>query len=488
DSCEAVTKGTILAERVNGLVDVTPLESLAGAHPNDDVTVRLQGQVRVELAPSDGDGPILFATRMPAEVTGRFYALVTFLGPTGQGDDYRVRHYDRTAGGFSGPEEVVRLPEVVPDSNGVRNSTAAGIERSPLNAEGWYIYGALDAQGQFVVQALAPRRLLRLEPQQYCDRTSECMEYLKPKAWTKAATKGEATTVLLCGDGITPTTARESWREGDRALLIHLYGGIGGEKPEPGAKTPLYWGHFAFGEATVVREPLAGDLVFDIVYHQVYAHNPDGMTAGAHHYSRYSGDRQYGWAGVRPLQDLLIKLDAITGAFTLWGRTITVLDTIVAALEVMAARYRIADGRGGTRVGAANNCAQDSAQALYMAIRGISRVLASRADVRAELSDTPEEAERLAQLERVGAELRQVLVPWGSAREDWEYGIANLGASEGLLGSLGKAVGSWRTMLPPVAARAIVEVLLEHGASAWALRTYQVGGDDPSIAPTVPKV
>ncbi|NTU79157.1 MAG: hypothetical protein HGA45_07105 [Chloroflexales bacterium] len=162
----------------------------------------------------------------------------------------------------------------------------------------------------------------------------------------------------------------------------------------------------------MVCEPLAGDLVFDIVYHQVYAHNPDGLSAGAHHYSRYSGDRQYGWAGVRPLQDLLIKLDAITGAFTLWGRSLTVLDTIIAALEVMAARYRIADGRGGTRVGAANNCAQDSAQALYMAIRGISRVLASRGDVRAELSDTPEEAERLAQLEQVGAELRQVLVPW----------------------------------------------------------------------------
>ncbi|NTU79158.1 MAG: hypothetical protein HGA45_07110 [Chloroflexales bacterium] len=90
DSREAIAKGTVLAERVNGLVDVTPLESLAGAHPSDDVTVRLQGQVRVDRAPSDGGGPILFATRMPAEVTGRFYALVTFLGPSGQGDGYHV--------------------------------------------------------------------------------------------------------------------------------------------------------------------------------------------------------------------------------------------------------------------------------------------------------------------------------------------------------------------------------------------------------------
>lgn len=52
---------------------------------------------------------------------------------------------------------------------------------------------------------------------------------------------------------------------------------------------------------------------------------------------------------------------------------------------------------GHTKVGAANSSVQDSAQALSMAIRGISRTLAL-------LSDTPEEAERLAHLERAGAE------------------------------------------------------------------------------------
>ncbi len=487
DARKAVTAGTILGERLNGLADVNPLESLAAAHPTDDIAVRLQGQVRVEQNPGDGGEPILYVTRMPAEVTGRFYALVTFLGPTGQSDGYRVRHYDRAVGGFSGPEEVVRLPEVVADANGTRNSTAAGIERSPLNAEGWYVYGASDAAGQFVVRALAPRRLLRLVPQEFHDRTAECMEYLKPKAWRKAVVKGEASTALLVGEGLTPTVARESWREGDRALLIHLYGGIGGENAEPAARTPLYWGHTAFGEATVVHDSLAGEPIFDIVYHQVYAHNPDGLTAGAIHYSRYSGDRQFGWAGVRPIQDLLVKLDCLTEPFSIWGRPFSALDSIIAALEVMEARYRIADGRGGTKVGAANNCAQDSAQALYMAIRSIGRVLAARPDVRAELSDTPEEAARLAQLEDVGAELRRVLVPWGSAREDWEYGVANLG-SEGLIEGLGRALNSWRTMLPPVATRAIAEVLFEHGASAWALRTYQIGGEDPTIEPYVPNV
>ncbi|GAB4429470.1 MAG: hypothetical protein OHK0015_13480 [Chloroflexi bacterium OHK40] len=487
---EALAEGTVLGERLDGREHVNPLEALAGAHAHDDLCVRLQGEMAVEQAPPDGGPPVLSITRMPAEITGRFYGLVTFLGPSGTEDGYLVRHYDRDARAFSGPEEQVQLPEVVPDGNGTRNSTAAGIERSPCNPEGWYIYGALDAAGRFVVRALAPRALLRLEPQLYCDRTEECMAYLKPRQWRAFATKGHATTALLCGDGVTPHTARESWREGERALLIHLYGGIGGDNAEPAARTPLYWGHFAFGEARVVREPLADELAFDIVYHQVYAHNADGLTAGALHYSRYSGDRQYGWAGARPIQDILIRLDSITRPFLLGRREVSALDTIIAQLEVMTARYRIADGRGGTRVGALNNCAQDSAQALYTAISTVSRTLSGRGGIAEQLLAVPGQEQRLADLRAIWDELRAVLVPWGSARADWEYGVAVLGGGEydGLLGTLGRAAQSWRTMLPPVAARAIAEVFFEHGASAWVLRTFQVGGDDPSIAPFVPNV
>jgi len=35
---------------------------------------------------------------------------------------------------------------------------------------------------------------------------------------------------------------------------------------------------------------LAGEPIFDIVYHQVYVHNTNGMIAGAQHWSRYVGD------------------------------------------------------------------------------------------------------------------------------------------------------------------------------------------------------
>lgn len=488
-SFEAVRKGTVLAERLHGSSNVNPFESLAAAHPNDDVMVRLEGPVRVDLKPFDGKEPALYVQVVPVEISAPYYALVRFLGPTGAGDGYKVRHYSAASRDFSGPEEVVWMPEVVPDSNDTRNSTAAGIERSPCNEQGWYIYGMQDRQGRFVVRALAARQLLRVNPQQVVVGTGDAMDYLRPKAWKRAAAKGSATQVLLVPDGLHPDAARAAWQVGDRALLIHLYGGIGGNKTEPAAKTPLYWGHFAFGVADVIQEPLADEPSFEIVYHQVYAHNTDGTIAGAIHYSRYAGDRQFGWAGVRPIQDMAVKIDSLCAPFTIWGNQVTALEAIVKQLEVMEARYRIADGHGGTKVGAANNCAQDSAQALYAAIRTVSRVIGARADVRAEMSDTPEEARRLRELEAIGDEIQRVLLPWGAARADWEYGAAVLGGGgEGIIGSIGNAVKSWRTMLPPVAARALAEVCLEQGATIYVLRTFQVGGDDPEIEPIVPNI
>lgn len=490
ESLDLARTGIVLAERLNGLANVNPFESLAAAHPYDDVMVRLDGPVRVEAQPSDGKEPTLYVAQAPVEISGPFYALVRFVGPAGDGESYRVRHYDPAARDFSGGEELVHMPEVVPDANDTRNSTAAGIEDSPCNTHGWYIYGAHDHQGRFVVRALAARELLRLAPQQLIVGADEAMDYLRPKAWRRSAPKGAATQALLVPDGLDPEAARAGWNVGDSALVLHLFGGIGGAKTEPAARAPLYWGHFAFGVATVIQEPLADEPSFEIVYRQIYAHNADGTIAGASHYSRYAGDRQYGWAGIRPIQDMLVKIDALCGPFTIFGQRMTALEQIARQLEVMEARYRIADGHGSTRVGAANNCAQDSAQALYAAIRTVSRVMGARADIVAEMSDTPEEARRLEELVQLGDEIQRVLLPWGVARADWEYGMALLGSSlsNSFLNNLGSTIKSWRTMLPPVVARALAEVFLEQGATISVLRSFQVGGDDPTVAPIVPNI
>ena len=156
---------------------------------------------------------------------------------------------------------------------------------------------------------------------------------------------------------------------GRRRLLVHTYGGIGGPNREKAASGPIYFGHFAYGVAEVVHDALGDELRFDVTYYQVYTQNADGLVAGALDWSRYMGDRQYGWAGVRPICDAVLRLDALgeRGSARRWSPR-KPLDALVRQLEVMTARYRIGDGTGGTFVGAANNCSQDSNRALFAAL------------------------------------------------------------------------------------------------------------------------
>jgi predicted Abi (CAAX) family protease len=487
--------GNIVPDRLDQRTQVNPFESLAGARPHDDMVVRLHGPIKVEMpAPgSNGDEewPIVYTPRIPVQICGRYYALIRFVGPTAAGSDlYRVRHYNVQSGAFDGIEEVVRLPEVRPDNDGIMPATRTDIEKSPINELGWYIFGNSEADGTFCILGYAPRKLIRCKPMEVIKGAEESKLFLKPSGWKNVVVNGDVHTALLCPDGNDDKACLDMWREGDNLLLVHVYGGIGGPKGEAAARTPVYWGHFAFGIATIVHEPLANELVFDIEYLQVYAHNPDGLIAGTLHWSRYAGDRQFGWVGVRPIQDVIIKLDAFTDEFDFGKLKRSGLMQTVLALELMCSRYRIADGRGGTSISASNNCAQDSSQALYAAIRDIERGLTGRSDVQEWKRTNPKEAERVDRLLALGEKLRKTLLPFGSARADWEWGMATIGSSLAAnpIENLGMALRSWRTILPSVAARSIVQVFLDEGASAWVLRSHQVGGVNPNIAPRIPSV
>lgn len=486
---KAAAEGTVLPERLHGLPLVNPFESLAGAHPNDDIVVRLPEPVTLDATPADGGPPILFVPRQPVQISGRFYALVRFIGPEGDDEHYRVTHYSRESDTFDGPSEVVHMPTVVANQEGVLPFTNAGIEHALAGADGWYIYGACDRDGTFVVQALAPRQLLRLAPDRVIASHDEALRYVgKDGIKNAAAHKGQATSVFLAPRGQIHTVALEDWREGDEALLIHVYGGIGGEQAEPALKaSPLYWGHFAFGVARVVCEPLAGELSFDIEYLQVYAHNADGLTSGALHWSRYQGDRQYGWLGTRPVRDVLVRLPCFTGRR---GQTsITPLALTRRYLEMMTARYRIGGGAGSSLVTPAYNCSQDANQSLYAAFKVISQNLAWQ-ERQALTSDNDAHEQDLADLLALGNDLERYLVPFGGARTDWASDAGVLGGSAELGGlqNLLTALRSWRTMLPSVAARTLVAIFLRHGAAAWVLDTYQCGGTNPRISPVMPNV
>ena len=484
---ESMRQGLVHPHRLDTWPLVSPLESLAGARPNDDVIVSL----REPVVRKEGKKTNVYIAQEPVQITGRFYGLVKFLGAVpADSDEYRVTHYNRASGQFDGPEEVVRLPQILPNVFDIYPSTSQDIDQSPHNPNGWYIYGAQDKAGVFVVQALAPRDLFRLQPQETVLGKKAADQYLKERVWENAAAhKGQITSVLLSPQAADTQAALAEWQEGDEALLVSVYGGIGGNKREPYARLGgIYFGHFSYGTARVVHEPLADELRFEIEYHQVYTNNIDGLIPGMLHWSRYMGDRQFGFIGFRPTSDILLKLDAFSEPYDFPNGKRSALAEMARTLEVMTARYRTGDGTGGTYVAASNNCAQDSNQALYATIKRWDDNLKSYPPVRAMMKRNPEQAERFDRLLKLGKDLRGKLLPFGTARADWQYQIEDLGSNldEGTFSNLMRGLVSWRTIMPAVATRAVARVFVKHGASAWVLRTNQVGGNDPDIEPLAP--
>lgn len=502
--------GSIHPDRLNHWQQLDPLESLAGSHPTDDSIVMLEGEVRVEQIESRGiggvetnrDRPISASTNLstalyirsqPVEITGRYYGLVRFEAPVARSDRFQVRHFNATSRQFDGWAEVVRLPQVLLAKNyGSYPSTTRHLEQNPLNETGWYIYGAKDANGYFVVQALAQRSLFRLQPDRVIFGSKPSYRYIRQESWANAvAQKGKISSVLCVGNHQSDRiqSAIDDWQVGDRALLLHVYGGIGGSKKEPAASTPLFFGHFAYGLATVIRDPLSDERRFEIQYYQVYDHNTDGLTAGTLHWSRYMGDRQFGWLGNRPVCDILIKFEPFTGEFKINGRQYSVLSTMLSQLEAMTARYRIGDGTGATYVGAANNCAQDSNQALFASLRSLIEAIDTNQEtLQTWLTHNPNQIQRYQQLLKVQTRLYQRLQTLGAPRTDWEANEFNLGTTleDEPLRNLWTGLGSWRTLLPRKSSDTIVKVFLEQGASVWVLRASQVGGHDPDIEPISP--
>jgi predicted Abi (CAAX) family protease len=479
--------GQVHPERLNNWKKVDPLESLAGARPQDDVIVMLKNPAVVSR--DSGEKVSLVIDREPVQVTGRFYGLVTIIKRKKKDSDrFLVRHYNKSSKQFDDIPETIRIPQVPADRDGIPRSTNINIESSPLNSQGWYIYGAKGADGIFVVQAIEPRAILRLKPDEVRLGLPAGKYYIKHKIWKNVAReKGTAKTVLLDPVAQKKTEAVGKWREGDRAIVIHTFGGIGGKKAEP---TPLgmVTGHFAYGIARVVRDRFTNELRFDIEYQQVYAHNPDGIIAGAIKWSSYMGDLWRGWLGTRPVCDIIVKLDAVTEDYNFDGIKLSPLAEFTRQLDIMMARYRIGDGTGAAIVTPATSCVQDSNQALYATIKQIQADIASNSQIQDWLQRHQNHPQtlRFQKLVELGRSLEKNLIPWRTVRSDWYYSTAELAGTrqpDSLILTLIKAITTWRTIMPRQAQDEIATILLKNGGSLWIIRTNQVGGFDPDIAP-----
>lgn len=528
-------QGVIHPIRLNGRAQVGPLQSLAGAHPYDDVTVVLRGDVQWELGqptnpvakptgqspaaqqPTIQTAPTLRINREPLQETGRFVALVKFLEPVDPqdpqdlpqkcpgnppctSDRLRVQHYNPSSRQFDGPQEVIHIPQQPPDWLGIFNMTTRELSQSPAGTAGWYIYGAKDKAGMFTVQALQPRSLMQLHPQQTLLDFNNGLKYINFGSWQDLESrKGTLQTVLVDPTAAKPEAAQANWQVGDRFLVMHLYGGRGGTQPH--SETDVfgtYAGHFSFGVGEVIRDPFTNEPRFDYAYLQVYGNGGDGTLSGANTWANYTGNQRRGILSTRPISDILIKLDPFTQDYQFGDTKLSFFNEFLAELSLMGARYRIGDGTGGATITSATSCVQDSNQALFLTIRRFKEKVEANPQMVEWMRQHPNDpnTQRFQQLVQLGKDLAEQLMPMGIVRWDWAEnadiltGVRSdnhfISIDNFQLKNLATGLISWRTAMPRQSNDELAMLFLRHGAKLWFLRPNQIGGVDPGIAPLEP--
>jgi len=512
----ATESGNVVPTRLDGRRRVGPLQSLAGARPNDDISVALE---RVVLESTAEGEPLLRIGHPPVQITGRWTALVQILGPESGtqgsaqekmrgdgavgrwesgGERFRVRHFDPRTGRFDGPIETIRIPVQPPDRFGRRFFDPRGIATSPVGREGWYLHGSPDATGLFTVQALEPRLLTQVRADRNLNGTPAGLRHILQGNWRDTPRqRGRLSRVALWPDNgrgslFSPRGTSKDWQIGDQALLIHGFGGIGGSQGEPIPGFTVT-GHFAFGQARVIADPFSGEPRFAIRYHQIYANNPNGIVSGTQDWSAFSGDLQRGWLGTRPISDVLVEGDG------------PLLGELAIQAEVLMARYRSGDGMGVSTVTPATSCVQDSNQALFISIEQLRRRALGNPAVATAIETGGSDADELQRLGSLARSLEAFLTPFGMVRPDWRRNASLVAAAENPAIGPSQAAGiarpsdgfrrdnrlrdgflSWRSMLPRRGQDDLAQLFLRHGSPLWILRTNQLPGADPGLEPLAP--
>lgn len=501
------SKNMIHPTRLDGWQRVSPLESLAGARPNDDVQVELD----VMAAAQEGNEWIISINDEPIQVAGILKGLVRFVAPVGE-NHYRIRHYNSNSQSFDGPEEIASLPDagVVNPGFQVEQSSIKNIENLPLNASGWYIYGyqpITSSLGQrdctFVVQGLEPAEALRLTPTQMVIGRAETQAHVNENKWKQMPLRRVAVTLVdnngkaIALQERTPDflqqRTKELWLRGDEALVVHTFGWRGGRR---GNAPPLGIapGHFSFGFAKLVRDEFTGALRFSLIYRQVYAHNSQGIVSGAHRWHSYMGNLKRGWMYTLPVSDVMVRLPELTVAYKMGEQIFNPLDVLKQELAFMEARYRIGNGNGASIVTPATSCVKDSNQALFAAIRRFQNDVIRRPAVRQWLEDHPDDyhTKRFLGLQALLKRVEdKVLFPLGYVPPSWRGENEEVAAHDRDRTNLSmvlEGLKTWRTLLPRRAERELLSVFRDYGATMVDYQSALIGGEISGIVPLPPGV
>ena len=452
---KGMEKGYQHPQRIDGWKEVSPLESLAGARAQDDMVVGLK-DVRI------GEGGELLIEREPVQVSGTHKALVTFekkIDP----HTWQVRHWDSESGDFSGPQEIVKT---------TGRDDLAPMKDPKLNRKGWYLFGDPGKTGKMEVAALEPRALFQVSTDQVIDGAKDSFDFLAHENWRlEESQKGTYTKTLLKSeknpDGPTPalsTQMHKAFQVGDKGILLHLFGGSVGAPATLG----LYLGHFAFGLAEVVKDPFTGEAKFDIEYKQIYAHNGGGIISGSQQWQAYMGDTERGLMYDRPVSDSFVEVPELFDDSK--GQDPSRI--LENRLAEMTARYRTGHGDGASFVSSAQNCSQDSSQALYATVSDWKKAMADGTI-----------GEELGGFAREVAGHITPLMGW--APRAWRRTAANQPAKAKTFRWL-PALKAPKTIIPRQNQEGLSKMALDMGRDVMVFKTDVLGADNPQTVPAEP--
>lgn len=454
---------------------VSPLESLSGARPGD-MTVMLRNPV--------WDGEILKIVEEPVQICGKTMALVRFKEDLGNNRRIVV-HYDSSSSSFSGPGDVIDIPLTYFSRNNtpVARSSTVGIEKSPLNEQGWYVYGR-HREGRFIAEAIEPRAAFMLNADMTIQGRQEVKNYISRDHFD------DLRPGLLRRTELLPTNA-PAWEEGDRGLLIHLFGWR--EHPDeegPAKMLGLVTGHFAFGMAKVVRCPLTSELRWDLEYRQIYAHNREGLVSGSMKWHAYSGSLKRGWMYTIPISDTVIRIPELD-PYDFNGWEVKPWNGLNRQFEQMQSLYRVGAGSGLSTVKQDISCVQDSHAALYSALRTFEETIAKTGKVKEWLSGKGPDAEEVRRYLRLLLMVRDVkknITTFGLPQSNWrEFFNQPLGTrNPNMVVGLINILLSKRSIFPRKGNDNLLRMAAEKGYPMWSILTCQIGGEIPNLVPLAP--
>lgn len=504
----------LVCSRLDGLKGVGPLESLAAAEPDDTVFVILKGDVEVVMEDDNDNGQTtLMIEDHPVQISGVYYCVVTIQERV-RDDLFLVKHYDVSTKEFTGPETIARIPNAENISwtrNGEPDGTAKpssniDIEKSPENPNGWYLYGDFVTSGEedgeiFQVEAIEAVTALSLSPTNFVNGKSKAFSFVNDEYFKKLKSKvGKVETTLVDVGRSTDETSSitEEWREGDQYLVAHLFGGIKNSTRNETTLGFFCQGHLAYGFGTVILDPITNMLRLDIEYCQIYAQNSIGLISGPVKRSHYMGNLRNGWLGIRPVCDYVVNCKDLLQDFIVIDKedsstkhTISPLKEFHRQLCIRSAMYRTGSGEGVSNVTSANNCTQDSNQALYVSLQIVESEISKLCEEGGRID--PTQASSYKKFERFADDVSDYLAPlW--ARRDWRKS-AKLGSSGGSKQALHsfrkvfRSLLSFNTIIPRTTFDNAADVFLRYGGKLWYILTVAVGGDidgDKSYVPLEP--